>query len=146
LTVPALIEGNDGNDHLIGGGGDDIIMGGAGDDQLKGCGGNDILLGGDGRDRLCGDRGLDILIGGDHKDRLNGGSGNDLLTGNLFDADSEDDGDITVDFLNDIAALKAIRVDWVLGTANEDELDDLFADDLLKDKSREAPAKTYSWC
>jgi Ca2+-binding RTX toxin-like protein len=72
LTVPTLIEGDGGDDHLTGGAGPDTILGGDGNDELEGGKGKDLLIGGRGADALSGgggsdrgsDRGGDILIGG----------------------------------------------------------------------------------
>jgi Ca2+-binding RTX toxin-like protein len=60
--------GDDDNDTLIGGHGNDSLYGGNGDD---------ILDGGIDKDTLYGDAGNDILIGGLGKDTLRGGSGKD---------------------------------------------------------------------
>jgi CSLREA domain-containing protein len=70
ITRTAIIHGNDGNDSITGGGGNDILFGDAG---------NDSLLGGSGRD---------ILIGGLDNDNLNGGAGNDILIGGSTSYDS----------------------------------------------------------
>jgi len=58
-----------------------FIFGGAGDDHIKGGGGNDVLNGGSGKDHLEGGNGRDILLGGTGKDKLKGGRGDDLLVG-----------------------------------------------------------------
>jgi Ca2+-binding RTX toxin-like protein len=64
VTQTAILDGGDGNDHLIGGGGNDILLGGDGDDMLVGDGGRDLLLGGAGADRLVGNASDDLLIAG----------------------------------------------------------------------------------
>ncbi|WP_086930688.1 thrombospondin type 3 repeat-containing protein [Agarilytica rhodophyticola] len=71
--VPLTIEGQDGNDHLIGGNDNDYLIGGAGNDWLKGGSGN--------TDYLEGNEGDDRLFGGDGNDYLDGGVGTDLLVG-----------------------------------------------------------------
>ena len=71
----------DGNDSLIGRGGDDFGYGGAGDDSLYGWNGFDQLFGGDGNDDLDGDNHADRLNGGAGDDDLDGGSGRDVLQG-----------------------------------------------------------------
>lgn len=81
--VPTLIEGDAGNDHLIGGAGPDTLLGGDGKDMLKGRGGDDLLDGGAGKDNLDGGSGNDILLGGGGNDLLNSGKGQDLLIGGL---------------------------------------------------------------
>ncbi|MCK4861616.1 MAG: VCBS repeat-containing protein [Rhodobacteraceae bacterium] len=81
--------GYDGNDLLIGDGGQNHLSGQNGNDQLIGSSGNDILIGGIGDDRLD---------GGDDADNLDGGSGNDTLIAgsgadNVFDPLGNDDVD-----------------------------------------------------
>jgi hypothetical protein len=64
LRIPAIIDGGPGDDHLIGGGGGNVILGGPGDDHIVGGGVRDILIGGSGEDRIVANGGEDILIGG----------------------------------------------------------------------------------
>ena len=73
--------GGAGNDTLHGLLGNDLIQGGAGDDALYGDGGNDDLRGEAGADQLWGGDGNDILAGGDGADTLNGGAGDDIIEG-----------------------------------------------------------------
>src|SRR4051794_38586004 len=70
--------GQDGNDTLNAGFGDDFIQ-----IQMFGQGGNDTLNGGDGRDFLDGGAGNDTLFGGAGDDRLvwNAGGGSDTMDG-----------------------------------------------------------------
>ena len=72
------IFGQDGNDTLNAGFGDDFIQ-----IQMFGQGGNDTLNGGDGRDFLDGGAGNDTLFGGAGDDRLvwNAGGGSDTMDG-----------------------------------------------------------------
>jgi Ca2+-binding RTX toxin-like protein len=51
--------------------------------------GNDILLGGAGDDRLDGHAGLDLLIGGLGEDQLNGGPSDDILVAGTTDLDAD---------------------------------------------------------
>lgn len=74
---PMVIVPTDGNDTLIGYGGDDVLAGGLGNDSLSGYAGNDVLDGGDGDDGLSGGDGDDVLIGGSGNDRMDGGLGAD---------------------------------------------------------------------
>ncbi|MDR2056219.1 MAG: VWA domain-containing protein [Desulfovibrio sp.] len=64
---------------------DDILDGGPGNDILYGQQGNDVLRGGDGNDILHGGQGDDFLDGGTGKNQLYGGAGNDVLVGNSPD-------------------------------------------------------------
>ena len=89
--------GENGNDRLFAGGGNDVLDGGTGDDTLYGDGlftlfefanlqpsllpGNDVLYGRDGNDYLDGGAGDDLLDGGIGNDALAGGNGEDFLFG-----------------------------------------------------------------
>lgn len=64
LTTPAWVYGQDGNDTITGGGGNDLLFGGAGDDKLGGALGRDILFGGAGKDSLNAGSGGSILLPG----------------------------------------------------------------------------------
>ncbi len=64
LTLPAELNGGNGNDTLSGGAGDDILNGGDGTDTLSGNNGRDLLIGGLGLDTLHGGNDDDLLIGG----------------------------------------------------------------------------------
>ena len=81
------INGDAGDNTLIGGAGKDIMNGGYGNDVLWGRNGDDTLNGGDGNDELNGENGDDILNGGYGNDTLNGGAGNDILNGGDFEKD-----------------------------------------------------------
>ena len=87
-----VVDGLDGNDHLIAPGlvtavGGDVIAltldGGAGDDELFGGRGADLLLGGDGNDVLAGFKGDDLTVSGAGDDRFewDPGDGSDLVAG-----------------------------------------------------------------
>ena len=78
----AIINGNAGNNILVGTGLSDIINGRAGNDVLIGLGGNDDLFGGLGRDVLIGGRGNDLLNGGLGADVMLGGLGDDTYVVN----------------------------------------------------------------
>lgn len=70
FSIGATINGDAGNDNLIGGAGADSINGGEGDDNLYGNAGTDLLSGG---------AGDDLLVGGADIDTLNGEDGDDLI-------------------------------------------------------------------
>lgn len=74
-----IITGGNGNDELEGEGGNDTLKGGDGNDTLEGGSGNDILDGQGGTDKLDGGDGNDILLAGDGHDILTGGNGNDTF-------------------------------------------------------------------
>ncbi|HUL10533.1 MAG TPA: calcium-binding protein [Candidatus Acidoferrum sp.] len=88
-----FIVGNGGDDELLGdgfsalSGGNDTLIGGAGSDRMDGGDGNDLLLGGDGDDGLSGDAitmlagGNDTLIAGAGNDAVNAGAGHDIVFG-----------------------------------------------------------------
>ncbi len=73
--------GRGGDDILAGGGGNDVILGGAGNDDIDGGANNDTLNGNAGDDTILGDLGNDILVGQDGSDFLDGGADNDTMDG-----------------------------------------------------------------
>lgn len=75
------IEGENGNEFLLGYEGDDEINGNGGTDQIEGGDGDDTLSGGDGSDDLHGQDGDDVLSGDEGDDTLSGGLGDDLMDG-----------------------------------------------------------------
>jgi Ca2+-binding RTX toxin-like protein len=78
---PALIDGTDDDDDIIGSDGDDTIDAGDGDDVVCGAAGDDSIAGGDGDDAIRGDTGDDDLDGGDGRDTIVGDGGNDTVAG-----------------------------------------------------------------
>lgn len=100
------IAGNDGQDIIVGRGGNDSLHG---DDQV------DLLLGGGGSDNLEGNRGDDFLIGQSGADLVLGGFGNDLIDGG-----SEGD-TIDGDFGNDV----------IYGNSGNDKIDGGAGDDVI---------------
>ena len=83
-----ILNGDSGNDSIVGGAGDDSLQGGLGDDTLAGGDGADELSGGDGADQLRGDNGMDRLQGNAGNDLLEGGADDDLFR--LIDGDDRD--------------------------------------------------------
>lgn len=124
--------GDENDDDLKGGSGNDILKGGTGTDDLDGDAGDDLLDGEEGDDVVWGDDGNDVIYGGEGHDRVKGGRGNDYLNGwsgidwidfndgdsgvivNLFDGRS-----FSIDLGNDTFE----RVENVLGTNFDDQID-----------------------
>jgi len=103
------IAGEDGDDVIVSGSGNDLLVGGRlntgvshGDDTIFGGGGNDIIYGdsrtanggteGSGNDILYGGAGNDTIYGGDGDDTIYGGSGDDYAYGGAGDDLIFDDG------------------------------------------------------
>ncbi|MEM8864286.1 MAG: PKD domain-containing protein [Planctomycetota bacterium] len=104
VHVDATIDAGAGDDLLIGGNGDDILLGGAGYDLMFGRGGRDLLIGGTGGDLIFGDGGQDILIAG------------------------------TTAFDGDRASLDAIMAEWTSERSYAERVDNLQGDlDLSMD-------------
>ncbi len=75
------LSGGNGDDTLIGKGGNDKLYGGEGNDILNAKSGNNKVYGGAGDDRLFSKGGRDRLYGQDGDDYINAGSGNDRAYG-----------------------------------------------------------------
>src|SRR5690606_3907357 len=73
------IVGGSGNNYLWGGAGDDVIVGNEMDDHIEAGEGNDFIYGGNGADTLYGGSGDDLLHGNEGADELFGGPDDDLL-------------------------------------------------------------------
>lgn len=76
------IDGGNGNDTIDGGGGNDNLDGGNGQDTIDGGDGDDIIHGGNGIDNLFGGAGNDQIYGDNGNDNITGGAGDDLIDGN----------------------------------------------------------------
>ncbi len=85
LTVGPIsnltLDGDAGDNRLIGTGGTDDLDGKDGNDQLFGFSGVDALVGGIGDDEIFAGGGDDSIEGGADDDRLTGGGGNDTIDG-----------------------------------------------------------------
>ena len=76
-----FLYGGSGDDTMIGGNGKDNLYGQAGNDSLQGNADDDSLRGNDGNDTLEAGDGFDLLLGQNGDDSLNGGAGDDRLDG-----------------------------------------------------------------
>ena len=92
--------GNDGEDTVIAGLGEDSLYGGDGDDHVQAGAGSDFLDGGSGSDALLGQEGNDTLSGGRGSDYLFGHSGNDTYQFSAGDG---------LDFLRDTSGSNKIE-------------------------------------
>jgi Ca2+-binding RTX toxin-like protein len=76
-----VIDTGEGDDIVAGNRHADTLLAGPGEDSLNGGGGGDALDGGDGADVLYAFKGSDVIRGGAGMDELIGGDGNDILLG-----------------------------------------------------------------
>jgi Ca2+-binding RTX toxin-like protein len=81
LIVPMQVDGDQGNDTILGGQGADTLNGGEDDDEIDGARGDDVINGGIGNDALYGSAGDDAIVGRDGDDVLHGGDGDDTVIG-----------------------------------------------------------------
>jgi hypothetical protein len=81
LTVPSILEGGAGRDHVRAGDGVTLIEGGADSDHLYGGAAMDVIDGEGGNDFVFGGPGDDNLLGGADDDRLFGQADDDILDG-----------------------------------------------------------------
>lgn len=131
-TVEVTVTGIADGIRVDAGNGNDNVLGTGGEDQLAGGNGNDVVRGGDGHDRLEGGNGTDSLFGEGGNDWLRGGNGNDLLAGgagrDLFQFAKGGGTDTIIDF---DTALDRIVLDGVavkshqIGDVNGDGVKDL---------------------
>jgi Ca2+-binding RTX toxin-like protein len=82
-----------------------MLFGGAGNDTILTGNGDSVLVGGDGIDVLNAGNGRDILIGGAGADRLTGGNGDDLLVAAATRYDGGTD--------ENLRSLAAIQFEWL---------------------------------
>jgi Ca2+-binding RTX toxin-like protein len=82
-TTPTQVNGQRGNDTLIGGSNADTLNGGDGNDNLVGGSGAETLIGGDGNDAADGNQGADVALLGAGDDRFiwDPGDGSDVVEG-----------------------------------------------------------------
>ncbi|MEM6451125.1 MAG: NF038122 family metalloprotease [Cyanobacteria bacterium P01_D01_bin.105] len=93
-----VVWGEAGRDIIYGQDGNDLLYGGEDDDLLLGENDDDELYGEHGDDILSGGEGDDILSGGEGKDNLKGGRGRDVLAGGEGDdrLEGEADNDLII--------------------------------------------------
>jgi Ca2+-binding RTX toxin-like protein len=82
-TIPTTIDGGNGDDNLVGGGGAVTLEGGNGNDILAGGSGAETLLGGNGSDSIDGNGGNDVALMGNGNDTFvwDPGDGSDIVEG-----------------------------------------------------------------
>ena len=117
-NVGLWVDGQGGNDTLIGSAQDDTYFGGTGNDTLYGNAGNDQLDGGAGDDRLIGGTGADTMDGGDDQDTF--------VIADGFGADSIDGGEGGVD--NDTLDLSATTTGVTVDLTDANPEDGSFTD------------------
>jgi Ca2+-binding RTX toxin-like protein len=110
-----LLHGEDGDDALNGGAGNDLLYGHFGNDAISGGAGDDTAHGGQGDDTLTGNAGGDALHGNDGNDRLTGGAGSDTLFGG-------DGDDLIVGNEETDAAGNGAEQDFLNGGAGDDTI------------------------
>lgn len=127
------LTGGAGDDQMNGQEGDDIVDGGAGHDVLHGAEGHDEVLGGAGDDILHGEDGDDLLMGNSGDDQLFGHFGNDVLRGGAGDdtAEGGQDDDTLLGGAGDDGLLGGYGNDVLDGGSGEDTLFGGFGDDLM---------------
>ncbi|NVK14513.1 MAG: M10 family metallopeptidase C-terminal domain-containing protein [Rhodobacteraceae bacterium] len=136
------VTGNDADNVIQTGAGDDRLLGGTGDDQLFGRIGNDVLIGGSGNDTLRGDAGTDRQYGGTENDVLDGGAGTDTLYGDegsdtLYGGDDRDylnggaDADVLFGGQGNDQLFGQLGDDRLLGGSGDDQLFGLGDNDVL---------------
>lgn len=81
-----ILNGNAGDDTIVGSSSGDLINGGLGDDQIGSGAGFDVVFGGQGNDLIAGGDTSDILLGGDGHDKVYGVGGADLIFGDGLNA------------------------------------------------------------
>jgi Ca2+-binding RTX toxin-like protein len=129
-----VINGDAGNDILIGaaalndvmngGTGEDVVNGRGGNDTLGGDADNDVLLGGGGDDNLFGGDGDDRVKGQGGTDSVGGGAGDDTIEGGAGTSSLREEGnvDLTIRSSGDAIILEGLGTDLITGTYTTVEL------------------------
>ncbi|WP_415405299.1 M10 family metallopeptidase C-terminal domain-containing protein [Tateyamaria sp. SN3-11] len=153
------IDGGAGDNTIFGLGGDDILIGGRDslasrdinntidvadlEDQTESDDGNDALYGGDGNDTIFGGQGDDLLDGGDGDDMMSGQAGIDVFRGG--------DGDDTVDYSQESPFQLLVNLETNVasgGTASGDtfyDIENLIGSDDRIDRFIGTSAANYFW-
>ena len=127
------VNGGDGDDGILGDLGDDVLSGGAGDDNVAAGGGDDTVHGEAGDDFLGGGEGDDSMTGGAGDDTLGAGFGDDTVQGNAGNdvvAGGAGNDDIEGGAGNDTMGA-SFGTDTVLGGEGDDSLGGGTGRDLL---------------
>jgi 6-phosphogluconolactonase (cycloisomerase 2 family) len=133
IDLPVLMDGGQGDDHLVAGSAPATLIGGEGDDRLTGSPADDTILGGDGNDLIFGGRGNDDISGGLGNDWIFGESGDDTLDGgdgddHLFGGSGDD---AILGGAGDDLASGDSGADWLEGGAGDDRLFGGLGDDWI---------------
>jgi Ca2+-binding RTX toxin-like protein len=119
------LDGGPEGETMNGGDGDDIVVGLGGNDTLNGGNGADYLLGGDGVDVFNGNDGNDVLDGGIDAETMDGGPGNDAVYGR--DGNDTLTGGTGSDFVTGEGGNDSVNggadVDYCIGGAGIDTID-----------------------
>ncbi len=143
--IPVELDGQGGNDTLIGGAGDDQIDGGEGDDDLRGGRGNDTLITGTGANVVSDGGGDDLIDFSDNSVAVSftTDGGSDTVLGSRFDDTLTATGmrgvrfegrrgnDILIGALGDDVLIGGLGDDQLVGNEGDDDLQGGFGDDLL---------------
>jgi Ca2+-binding RTX toxin-like protein len=131
------IHGQEGDDRIDAGHGDDVLYGGPGKDRINGGPGSDVIFGGDGDDHLNGgsegrwENGNDIIVGGAGDDRISGGRGRDLLIGGTGEDDIRvnSGGDLLIGGFTaydlSLDTLRRIHKEWTSERSYEERIENL---------------------
>jgi|GEM_PF-1624683 len=123
LALPGTINGNDGDDILVGGRVEQTIFGGRGNDRIVGRFFDDILYGGPGDDTIIAGAGADQIFGGANDDRIESEIGPDVVDGGtgrdvMIDMSNDDQVDLDTLFYQPIG-LQGFNRDIVVEVGSE---------------------------
>lgn len=108
----------DGAGHMVGGGGNDTIYDGGPLALVEGNAGDDVLIGGSGNDKIGAQTGDDFIFAGAGNDVVTGGVGNDIVTGDegadVFQFSAGEIGNN--DVITDLNFAEGDKIDFFAGT------------------------------